>query len=74
MEFGVFIKDEELQGWKDRPEAREMDGDEEDEEDFDPSRTAVAAMIMPRGERQFVGASSSEKRSKRMILRQMIQT
>uniref|UniRef100_V5EYK8 Uncharacterized protein n=1 Tax=Kalmanozyma brasiliensis (strain GHG001) TaxID=1365824 RepID=V5EYK8_KALBG len=54
MEFGVFIKDEELQGWKERPEAREMQDDEDEyEEDFDPSH-------MPLHQRQLAGASSSE--------------
>ncbi|GAK66450.1 uncharacterized protein PAN0_013d4672 [Moesziomyces antarcticus] len=37
MEFGVFIKDEELQGWKDRPEARQLDEDDEADDDLDPS-------------------------------------
>ncbi|GAC94781.1 hypothetical protein PHSY_002354 [Pseudozyma hubeiensis SY62] len=54
MEFGVFIKDEELQGWKDRPEAREMQEQEDEYEDeFDPPH----APIHPS---QLVGASSSE--------------
>ncbi|TKY88951.1 hypothetical protein EX895_002192 [Sporisorium graminicola] len=58
MEFGVFIKDEELQGWKDRPEAREMqEQGDDDEDDFDPSR-------MPSSHRaQITGASSSESES-----------
>ncbi|CDR88884.1 uncharacterized protein SPSC_05716 [Sporisorium scitamineum] len=62
MEFGVFIKDEELQGWKDRPEARQMqeqggggddDDDDDDDDDFDPSR-------VPSHRAQLAGASSSE--------------
>ncbi|SAM83637.1 uncharacterized protein UBRO_06652 [Ustilago bromivora] len=58
MEFGVFIKDEELQGWKDRPEAREMD-DREDEYDDDihPTHGPFQAH---RGTQQLAGVSSSE--------------
>lgn len=59
MEFGVFIKDEELQGWKDRPEAREMqeDGDEDElERGFDASHVSIGA----HGRRRIVGTSSSE--------------
>ncbi|KAJ1017825.1 hypothetical protein NDA16_005141 [Ustilago loliicola] len=58
MEFGVFIKDEELQGWKDRPEAREMD-DQEDEydDDIDPARVPLHARS---GKQHQAGVSSSE--------------
>ncbi|KAJ9474982.1 hypothetical protein PHBOTO_004876 [Pseudozyma hubeiensis] len=54
MEFGVFIKDEELQGWKDRPEARETQEQEDEYEDeFDPP-------LAPIHPSQLLGASSSE--------------
>ncbi|SPO31111.1 uncharacterized protein UTRI_05247_B [Ustilago trichophora] len=57
MTFGVFIKDEELQGWKDRPEAREMEEKEEEEEDFDPSHDPLGAQRR----RQFVARMSSSE-------------
>lgn len=54
MEFGVFIKDEELQGWKERPEAREtQEQDNGYEDDFDPSHAPLLRS-------QLAGASSSE--------------
>ncbi|SJX64694.1 uncharacterized protein SRS1_15510 [Sporisorium reilianum f. sp. reilianum] len=53
MEFGVFIKDEELQGWKERPEAQMQEQDDEEDDNFDPSR-------MPSHRAQLTGASSSE--------------
>lgn len=37
MDFGVFIKDEELQGWKERPEARQLEEDDDADDDLDPS-------------------------------------
>ncbi|KAJ1021264.1 hypothetical protein NDA18_005505 [Ustilago nuda] len=58
MEFGVFIKDEELQGWKDRPEAREMDDREDEYHDhIHPTHGPFQAH---RGTQQMARVSSSE--------------
>lgn len=58
MEFGVFIKDEELQGWKDRPEAREMDDREDEYHDhIHPTHELFQAH---RGTQQLARVSSSE--------------
>ncbi|SPO30630.1 uncharacterized protein UTRI_05247 [Ustilago trichophora] len=59
MTFGVFIKDEELQGWRDRPEAREMEekDKEEEDEDFDPSPDPLQAQRR----RQFLARVSSSE-------------
>lgn len=58
MEFGVFIKDEELQGWKDRPEARELEEQEDEyDDDIDPTHGPLRAHD---GRQHLAGISSSE--------------